>query len=80
MNGVSNMLPLIVGGGILIAASFAFENQLTGERSPFGDILSYIGGENAFFLIVPVLAAFIAMSISDRPGFAPGIVGGLILH
>lgn len=78
MNGVSNMLPFIVGGGILIAASFAFEDQLTGERSPFGDILSYIGGENAFFLIVPVLAAFIAMSIADRPGFAPGMVGGLM--
>ncbi|TDL32996.1 PTS fructose transporter subunit IIA [Jeotgalibacillus sp. S-D1] len=78
MNGVSNMLPFIVGGGILIAASFAFEDQLTGERSPFGDILSYIGGDNAFFLIVPVLAAFIAMSIADRPGFAPGMVGGLM--
>ncbi|KIL52726.1 PTS fructose transporter subunit IIABC [Jeotgalibacillus campisalis] len=77
MNGVSNMLPFIVGGGILIAASFAFEDQLTGERSPLGDILSMIGGE-AFFLIVPVLAAFIAMSIADRPGFMPGMVGGLM--
>ncbi|MBM7580343.1 PTS fructose transporter subunit IIABC [Jeotgalibacillus terrae] len=78
MNGVSNMLPFIVGGGILIALSFMFEDQLTGERSPIGDILSYIGGENAFALIIPVLAAFIAMSIADRPGFAPGMVGGLM--
>ncbi|KIL44051.1 PTS fructose transporter subunit IIC [Jeotgalibacillus alimentarius] len=78
MNGVSNMLPFIVGGGILIALSFMFENQVTGERSPIGDILSYIGGDNAFALIIPVLAAFIAMSIADRPGFAPGMVGGLM--
>ncbi|TFD92903.1 PTS fructose transporter subunit IIABC [Jeotgalibacillus sp. R-1-5s-1] len=78
MNGVSNMLPFIVGGGILIALSFLFEDQITGERSAIGDILSYIGGENAFFLIVPVLAGFIAMSIADRPGFAPGMVGGLM--
>ncbi|MFB1082030.1 fructose-specific PTS transporter subunit EIIC [Jeotgalibacillus sp. JSM ZJ347] len=78
MNGVSNMLPFIVGGGILIALSFMFEDQLTGERSALGDILSYIGGDNAFALIIPVLAAFIAMSIADRPGFAPGMVGGLM--
>ncbi|MDZ5711171.1 PTS fructose transporter subunit IIABC [Jeotgalibacillus haloalkalitolerans] len=78
MNGVSNMLPFIVGGGILIALSFMFEDQITGERSALGDILSYIGGENAFALIIPVLAAFIAMSIADRPGFAPGMVGGLM--
>lgn len=79
MNGVSNMLPFIVGGGILIALSFMFEDQITGERSALGDILSYIGGANAFALIIPVLAGFIAMSIADRPGFAPGMVGGLMV-
>ncbi|KIL49694.1 PTS fructose transporter subunit IIABC [Jeotgalibacillus soli] len=78
MSGVSNMLPFIVGGGILIAASFAFEDQIAGTLTPFGEILRTIGGANAFFLIVPVLAAFIAMSIADRPGFAPGMVGGLM--
>ncbi|WP_227394524.1 PTS fructose transporter subunit IIABC [Jeotgalibacillus aurantiacus] len=78
MNGVSNMLPFIVGGGILIALSFLFEDQITGERSAIGDILNFIGGGNAFALIIPVLAGFIAMSIADRPGFAPGMVGGLM--
>lgn len=75
MNGVSNMLPFVVGGGILIAISFAFgidsENQ-------FAQMLLTIGGGNAFALMIPVLAAFIAMSIADRPGFAAGMVGGLI--
>ncbi|WP_416151865.1 fructose-specific PTS transporter subunit EIIC [Salipaludibacillus sp. HK11] len=78
MNGVSNMLPFVVGGGILIALSFFFENPVDGEPSAFADILSAIGGANAFFLMVPVLAGFIAMSIADRPGFAAGMVGGLM--
>ncbi|SES34004.1 PTS fructose transporter subunit IIABC [Salipaludibacillus aurantiacus] len=80
MNGVSNMLPFVVGGGILIALSFFFEDPVGGEISPFGEILSTIGGANAFFLMVPVLAAFIARSIADRPGFAAGMVGGLMAH
>ncbi|MCR6095390.1 PTS sugar transporter subunit IIA [Salipaludibacillus agaradhaerens] len=78
MNGVSNMLPFVVGGGILIALSFFFEDQVEGVRTPFGDILMEIGGANAFSLMVPVLAAFIARSIADRPGFAAGMVGGLM--
>jgi fructose PTS system EIIBC or EIIC component len=80
MNGVSNMLPFVVGGGILIAISFIFGAQSANPDSPefnqFAEILNTIGGANAFALIVPVLAAFIAMSIADRPGFAPGMVGG----
>ncbi|AOM81805.1 PTS fructose transporter subunit IIABC [Salisediminibacterium beveridgei] len=78
MNGVSNMLPFVVGGGILIALSFFFEDPVNNEITPFGEILSFIGGANAFFLMVPVLAAFIASSIADRPGFAAGMVGGLM--
>ncbi|NJP39277.1 PTS fructose transporter subunit IIABC [Alkalicoccus luteus] len=80
MSGVSNMLPFIVGGGILIALSFFFEDPVTGEMGWFGEILSTIGGANAFFFIVPVLAGFIAYSIADRPGFAAGMVGGLMAH
>ncbi|KAA0561243.1 PTS fructose transporter subunit IIABC [Rossellomorea aquimaris] len=82
MNGVSNMLPFVVGGGILIAISFLFGIQSANPDSPeyneFAAMLMKIGGDNAFYLMVPVLAGFIAMSISDRPGFAPGMVGGLI--
>lgn len=78
MNGVSNMLPFVVGGGILIAISFFFEDPVEGEITAFGEMLSYIGGANAFFLMIPVLAGFIARSIADRPGFAAGMVGGLM--
>ncbi|KHE68473.1 fructose-specific PTS transporter subunit EIIC, partial [Halobacillus sp. BBL2006] len=75
MNGVSNMLPFVVGGGILIAISFFWGIE---SDNQFAQMLSTIGGGNAFFLLVPVLAGFIASSIADRPGFAPGMVGGLI--
>lgn len=82
MNGVSNMLPFVVGGGILIALSFIFGIEASNPEDPsyhpFAEALMTIGGGNAFGLMVPVLAAFIAMSIADRPGFATGMVGGLI--
>ncbi|MGM0897999.1 MAG: PTS fructose transporter subunit IIABC [Bacillota bacterium] len=82
MNGVSNMLPFVVGGGILIALSFFWGIDATNPDSPeyneFAAMLSTIGGGTAFFLMVPVLAGFIAMSIADRPGFAPGMIGGLL--
>lgn len=82
MNGVSNMLPFVVGGGILIALSFFWginsSNPDSPEYNAFAAMLNTIGGGNAFFLMVPVLAGFIASSIADRPGFAPGMVGGLI--
>lgn len=82
MNGVSNMLPFVVGGGILIAISFFWGINASNPDSPeyneFAAMLNTIGGGNAFFLMVPVLAGFIAMSIAERPGFAPGMVGGLI--
>ncbi|WP_138418395.1 PTS fructose transporter subunit IIABC [Aquibacillus sediminis] len=82
MNGVSNMLPFVVGGGILIAISFLFginsADPDSEQYNRFAEMLNTIGGGNAFFLMVPVLAGFIASSIADRPGFAPGMTAGLI--
>ncbi|MEL7598100.1 MAG: fructose-specific PTS transporter subunit EIIC, partial [Clostridiaceae bacterium] len=82
MSGVSNMLPFVVGGGILIAISFMFGIKAFDPSDPafhpFAKLLMDIGGGSAFSLMVPVLAGFIGMSIADRPGFAPAMVGGLI--
>jgi PTS system fructose-specific IIC component len=82
MNGVSNMLPFVVGGGILIAISFMFGIHSADPKDPsynrFAEALNTIGGGNAFGLMIPVLAGFIAMSIADRPGLAPGMVGGFM--
>jgi fructose PTS system EIIBC or EIIC component len=82
MNGVSNMLPFVVGGGILIAISFIFGIKAFDPKDPsyhpMAKALMDIGGGNAFALMIPVLAGFIAMSIADRPGFAPGMVGGFM--
>jgi fructose PTS system EIIBC or EIIC component len=82
MNGVSNMLPFVVGGGILIALSFIFGINASDPNHPtyhpVAEALMTIGGGNAFALMIPVLAGFIAMSIADRPGFAPGMVGGFM--
>lgn len=90
MNGVSHMLPFVVGGGILIALAFLIDgmcvdmSSLTEEaRANFGTItpiaatLKGIGGM-AFSFMLPILAGFIAMSIADRPGLAVGFVGGAI--
>lgn len=82
MNGVSNMLPFVVGGGILIAICFIFGIKSFDPADPsynsFSKLLMDIGGGNAFALMVPVLAGFIGMSIGDRPGFAPAMVAGYI--
>jgi fructose PTS system EIIBC or EIIC component len=82
MNGVSNMLPFVVGGGILIALSFIFGIKASDPNDPsyhpIAEALMTIGGGNAFGLMIPVLAGFIAMSIADRPGLAPGMVGGFM--
>lgn len=82
MSGVSNMLPFVVGGGILIAVSFMFGINASDPNDPsynyIAKLLNDIGGLNAFFLMVPVMSGFIGMSIADRPGFAPAMVGGLI--
>ncbi|SEN74965.1 PTS fructose transporter subunit IIABC [Lihuaxuella thermophila] len=77
MNGVSNMLPFVVGGGILIALAFAFGG--IDAKGPIAETLMKIGGgDGAFHFLVPILAGFIASSIADRPGFAPGVVGGYL--
>lgn len=82
MNGVSNMLPFVVAGGILIAISFLFGVDATDPNHPsynaIASTLKTIGGEYVFTLMIPVLAGFIAMSIADRPGFVAGMVGGLM--
>ncbi|KIQ93136.1 EIIABC-Fru [Anoxybacillus thermarum] len=82
MNSVSNMLPFVVGGGILIAISFIFGIKAFDPNDPsfhpVAKALMDIGGGSAFALMIPVLAGFIAMSIADRPGFAPGMVGGFM--
>lgn len=90
MNGVSHMLPFVVGGGILIALAFLIDglcvdmNSLPQEaRSNFGSITPVAAqlkqiGNVAFGFMLPVLAGFIAMSIGDRPGLAVGFVGGMI--
>lgn len=78
MNGVSNMLPFVVGGGILIALAFMFGGIKA--EGPIAEILMTIGGgeKGAFLFLVPILAGFIASSIADRPGFMPGVVGGFL--
>ncbi|MCR6514973.1 fructose-specific PTS transporter subunit EIIC [Clostridium sp. LY3-2] len=82
MNGVSNMLPFVVGGGILIAISFMFgihsADPNSEQYNAFAHLINQIGSKNAFSLMIPVLAGFIGQSIADRPGFAPAMVGGLI--
>lgn len=77
MNGVSHMLPFVVGGGILIAISFMAESMF-GANSEVYKFLMNIGGNGAFSLLIPILAGYIAMSIADRPGLMPGMVGGLM--
>ncbi|WP_280770020.1 PTS fructose transporter subunit IIABC [Salipaludibacillus daqingensis] len=82
MNGVSHMLPFVVGGGILIAISFMFGIEAANpdhpSYSPIAEALMTIGGGNAFGLMIPILAGFIAMSIADRPGLAPGMIAGFM--
>jgi len=79
MTGVSYMLPVVVAGGLLIALAFAFGGIYAGDqKGTFAWALMQIGGATAFSLFVPVLAAFIAYSIAERPGITPGLVGGML--
>ena len=90
MNGVSHMLPFVVGGGILIAIAFLIDglsvdlNSLPADqRANFGTITPVAAlfkgiGDTAFGFMLPVLAGFIAMAIGDRPALAVGFVGGMI--
>ncbi|MEH6452964.1 MAG: PTS fructose-like transporter subunit IIB, partial [Psychromonas sp.] len=76
MTGVSHMLPVVVAGGLIIALSFVFGIEAFKEEGTLAAALMTIGGGSAFALMIPVLAGFIAFSIADRPGLAPGLVGG----
>jgi fructose PTS system EIIBC or EIIC component len=79
LTGVSYMIPFVVAGGILIALGFAFGGiNVDKATSGLGWGLFQIGANGAFVLFVPILAGFIAYSIADRPGLAPGMVGGLL--
>lgn len=79
MTGVSYMLPVVVAGGLSIALAFAFGGIYAGDKEgTLAWALMKIGGGTAFALFVPVLAAFIAYSIADRPGLTPGLVGGML--
>lgn len=91
MNGVSFMLPFVVAGGLLIALAFAFDIRAfdrpdivftaLGQEIKVPNILNaifQIGAANAFAMMVPILSGYIAYSIADRPGLAPGIVGGML--
>ncbi len=82
MNGVSHMLPFVIGGGILIALAFLFDDYAInpanfGKNTPLAAILK-TAGEFAFNFMLPILAGYISMSIADRPGLMPGFVGGWI--
>lgn len=76
MNGISHMLPFVIGGGILMAISFLFESFLGSESEIF--LFFNTIGDTAFNFLIPILAGYIAMSIADRPGLMPGIVAGMM--
>lgn len=82
MNGVSHMLPFVIGGGILIALAFLVDNYAIdpsnfGMNTPLAAFFKTVGGA-AFNFMLPILAGYIAYSIADRPGLAVGIVGGFL--
>ena len=84
MNGVSNMLPFVVAGGIFIAIAFLIDTLMGapqdsnfGTNTPVAAFFKTIGG-HAFSFMIPILAGFIGKSIADRPGFLVGIVGGFL--
>lgn len=82
MNGVSHMLPFVIGGGILIAIAFLLDDYSInpanfGMNTPLAAFFKTVGGV-AFDFMLPILAGYIAYSIADRPGLAVGIVGGYI--
>lgn len=82
MNGVSHMLPFVIGGGILIALAFLFDDASIdpanfGMNTPLAAFFKTVGGA-AFSFMLPILAGYIAYSIADRPGLAVGFVGGYL--
>lgn len=84
MNGVSHMLPFVVGGGILIALAFMLDDFSIdpanfGSNTPIAALFKKIG-DAAFGFMLPILAGFIGMSIADRPGLTVGVVGGFLAN
>ncbi len=84
MNGVSHMLPFVIGGGILIALAFLLDDYQIdpvnfGMNTPVAAFFKTIGGQ-AFGFMLPILSGYIAMSIADRPGLAVGFVGGAVAN
>lgn len=84
MNGVSHMLPFVIGGGILIALAFLFDDYSI-DPANFGKNTEFAAffknaGDTAFGFMLPILAGYIAMSIADRPGLAVGFVGGAMAN
>lgn len=84
MNGVSHMLPFVIGGGILIALAFLLDDYNInpgnfGSNTPAAAFFKAIG-DTAFRFMMPILAGYIAMSIADRPGLAVGFVGGALAN
>lgn len=82
MNGVSHMLPFVIGGGILIALAFLLDDYSInpgnfGKNTPIAAFFKTIG-DTAFGFMLPILAGYIAMSIADRPGLAAGFIGGTL--
>lgn len=85
MNGVSHMLPFVVGGGVLIALGFLIDTiagnaeagSNFGQTNPVAAVIFWIG-KAAFSFMIPILAGYIAQSIADRPGLLPGMVGGYL--
>lgn len=85
MNGVSHMLPFVVGGGVMIALGFLIDTLAGnanaggnfGQTNPIASVIFWIG-KAAFSFMLPILAGYIAQSIADRPGLLPGIVGGYL--
>lgn len=85
MNGVSHMLPFVVGGGVLIALGFLIDSlagnanvgSTFGQTNPVAAVVYWIG-QAAFSFMLPILAGYISQSIADRPGLLPGIVGGYL--
>ncbi|VFP86985.1 PTS system fructose-specific EIIB'BC component [Candidatus Erwinia haradaeae] len=78
MTGISYMLPMVVAGGLITAFSFAVGNAICDHSAFFVTALTQIGSGAALMLIIPILAGFIAFSISDRPGLTPGFIGGML--
>lgn len=80
MTGISFIIPFIVIGGVVLSLSFALEHITFANKASLLSLLVTIGRDGAFNFILPVLAAYISFSIADKPGLAPGFIGGYLCH